>query len=826
MYPTVSTGLPRLNWEVKPGVEVTQTLSYDGVDLPADPKVVINGTTHLGTVADPNVTFELGDTTGLVGMEAVYYHGDTAVAVGDVVRWTGPAGSVPGATSVRPDGAASIVFMPSPGPQGVAGEIVSVEVETGAPDSAVLIDVGGTPSQRELTITIPRGRVGPAGPTGANIGDAELGVDVATPGQVAAVPRSLALEPGLMAGVTMGVQLVRPIDMIGGRLLGTHPTTFALYWSDDDAATWSSVGKSVPTLIQRAFDCADGEILVMSGPTIYRSSGWATPATSTFTAVHTKFGTSTFVPWSMDGDGTKFIAGPYGPGTGTPWADSRYVHISTDMGQTWTQVWDSDAEYPGQGAASHLHAMCYDPWEDRFWFTEGHNGPRGAYWSDDDGATWTKLGGAVQPDPMPTVMVATDDGIVCGSDSEPNGIYTIPRVPDPATLAFRFSWNWASGVNGLVGFGQRGARDPRTGIVYIGYGGGSLGARGVIAGGTASAGGLVWTAPTGDARVWNTIVTPSGALVNDVTDGGVRYNVVGRIVPAGRPTTASEQNATGGRAAGTSVAVGPGATALFNQCAVFGRNAVASNTEASVFGYGATATGSFSAVHGHTATAANDGSAFGAGSVATANSTVAGRNATTTGTRSAVFGRAATGATDCAAFGASSTAATGGAAFGYLANAGPSSVSAGPSATTATWSSAIAIGPSANVTAAFGLAAGAAATAGSSSIAFGRGSAAAGLEALAAGRNSSASATNAIAFGTGSVCAQIASIALGSTTTATAASQLAIGSRHIELIERTADPTAPAADAVRWYARDNGSGKTQLCARFATGAIQVIATEP
>jgi hypothetical protein len=28
------------------------------------------------------------------------------------------------------------------------------------------------------------------------------------------------------------------------------------------------------------------------------------------------------------------------------------------------------------------------------------------------------------------------------------------------------------------------------------------------------------------------------------------------------------------------------------------------------------------------------------------------------------------------------------------------------------------------------------------------------------------------------------------------------------------------------YLRDNGSGKTQLVIRFATGAIQVIATQP
>jgi archaellum biogenesis ATPase FlaH len=28
------------------------------------------------------------------------------------------------------------------------------------------------------------------------------------------------------------------------------------------------------------------------------------------------------------------------------------------------------------------------------------------------------------------------------------------------------------------------------------------------------------------------------------------------------------------------------------------------------------------------------------------------------------------------------------------------------------------------------------------------------------------------------------------------------------------------------FAKDNGSGKTQLCVRFSSGAVQVIATQP
>ena len=49
---------------------------------------------------------------------------------------------------------------------------------------------------------------------------------------------------------------------------------------------------------------------------------------------------------------------------------------------------------------------------------------------------------------------------------------------------------------------------------------------------------------------------------------------------------------------------------------------------------------------------------------------------------------------------------------------------------------------------------------------------------------------------------------------------------YAEMNEMAAAPAAPAANQVRIYAEDNGSGKTRLMARFATGAAQQIAIEP
>ena len=54
---------------------------------------------------------------------------------------------------------------------------------------------------------------------------------------------------------------------------------------------------------------------------------------------------------------------------------------------------------------------------------------------------------------------------------------------------------------------------------------------------------------------------------------------------------------------------------------------------------------------------------------------------------------------------------------------------------------------------------------------------------------------------------------------------LALLTNFMEWDEMT-DPSAPAANKARLYCKDNGSGKTQLCVLFPTGATQVLATEP
>ncbi len=52
-----------------------------------------------------------------------------------------------------------------------------------------------------------------------------------------------------------------------------------------------------------------------------------------------------------------------------------------------------------------------------------------------------------------------------------------------------------------------------------------------------------------------------------------------------------------------------------------------------------------------------------------------------------------------------------------------------------------------------------------------------------------------------------------------------VSSGNILFTER-ADPAAPAANQCALYAKDSGAGKTQLAARFNSGAVQVPAVEP
>jgi hypothetical protein len=93
------------------------------------------------------------------------------------------------------------------------------------------------------------------------------------------------------------------------------------------------------------------------------------------------------------------------------------------------------------------------------------------------------------------------------------------------------------------------------------------------------------------------------------------------------------------------------------------------------------------------------------------------------------------------------------------------------------------------------------------------------------GYRSAAGAANATALGREARADHSGSVAIGYQAVTTAPDQVEVGARHVEYVEIT-DPGAGATNSARLYARDNGSGKTQLCVVFASGAVQVLATQP
>jgi hypothetical protein len=225
--------------------------------------------------------------------------------------------------------------------------------------------------------------------------------------------------------------------------------------------------------VHRILPCNDGEILIVTGAQLLKSSGWAAnPATATFAEKVACEPLANFLEWGVDGDGEKFIIVAYAGGVdgGDEWEDSRYVHISTDRGNTWEIIYDAVDEYGAeQSAYSHLHAAAYDPLTDTFFWIEGHGTQRGIYYSEDDGATKQRIEVVNEQASYPTTLTVTKYGLVVGTDNITNGILHLRRTDSWANADFEIAWLLTCPQAGLTAFANRGFKDPDTGIVYIGY---------------------------------------------------------------------------------------------------------------------------------------------------------------------------------------------------------------------------------------------------------------------------------------------------------------------------------------------------------------------
>ena len=597
----------------------------------------------------------------------------------------------------------------------------------------------------------------------------------------------------------------------------------AIHRSNDDGATWTLVQDPGGSDTIGLRDVGDGEVVRLAGSNIYRSSGWDTdPATATWSLVLTPPVGCSILQWGFDAYDNYVLVADYAVGPRDP---SKTAWLSDDYGATFTAVFDlldfMGAEPASQG---HMHGVAidyfHDPVTPRLWVSAGDidEDVRGIFYSDDLGANWTKLTGAHQP----TVLVATEHGIVCGSDTQPDGVYRILRTDDPADMVVEpIHYLRVNNDGAPASYAYRGFRDE-VGAVYIGfnaqvdggipaiiatdglranevwrYSGAALtgyGVRDV----TATATAVVAYVNEASAQMVVAPKQPRGALPPHVMDpGGVLGGTSGdyRAVAVGTDSSAAG-------IASTAVGVGASVTvergvAVGRSSAVTGSGGVAAGREA--------ASGQNAIAVGADSDAVIDGVALGGAAQAVGTGSIAiGRSANGRTQNTITIGKDAVSGSDSVVIGKS---ATGGATSGGL------SVIIGTNATNAdTRLRCVVVGMDA-------------ASQHSDATCVGHASAAHN-EAVAIGRLATATTNGAVAIGKSATASHVDAVAIGRSTVTTVASQVAIGARHFELTELASDPAAPAANNVRLYAKDNGSGKTGLYARFNTGAVQQIALEP
>lgn len=345
---------------------------------------------------------------------------------------------------------------------------------------------------------------------------------------------------------------IYPLEVFDGYMWG-FTLGGGIHRQPATGGAWSSYAQApVPSTVIRILPTGDGEVLVASGKQVHKSSGWAT-GSPTWTRKITVNGVTNILRGGIAGSGEKFIVTSYAADTGFP--DSRYVYISLDAGNTWTLKYDSVALH-GQVAAdgSHVHAVEYDPWSDRFYVSEGHSNTGdigGLYASDDDGDTWFRAEG-MKKDPAPVTVTATNDGLVCGSDSTDNGLFGVLRAPIPEE-EMKLVAEWKTGALGLNGFARHAFREPETGLVYVAFRSNHADVNPVIMAGSPLTGAIVYefSPPVTSIqdRIESVVVpTPDRLYAHAISGPGTYTIISGKL---GHPTARSVEdpgNILGGEA--------------------------------------------------------------------------------------------------------------------------------------------------------------------------------------------------------------------------------------------------------------------------------------
>lgn len=599
-----------------------------------------------------------------------------------------------------------------------------------------------------------------------------------------------------------------------GKIWGIDRVAGEDLYTSDDGRTWTAYCETPSTEgFYRILFTDDGEALLQVGQkTIYRSSGFVSnPGAVTWDLVFDLDVWAGVVGqiehFNLAGMGHKFIVTHYSASwPGQNW--ERYGWISFDGGATWEIKYDSRAIHGPTGNHGHMHGVAYDGWADTFYIIEGHGISLGVYYSYDDGDNWERIEFDVDPSNAPTTITPTDKGIVLTSDAEQQrGVLFIARPEDRtavASMRIVFIHEIESPIlvdvadDNLIGFGGVAYREPRTGIVYVGWHNSSSQHPFVTA---------------SDGEYSSTIYVETDEI-------GVDPNpVVARIVVTGADEfLASVINGDGTTAKDlvASVQYGLDKTSQVDPGRMWGGNARGTLANQN----GSVSVGPLSRVDGRKGVAVGQRAIAGT-DITTIESVAIGCGAEARGNKAIGIGGATTKAN-----GASSINIGGGdlgtdgnnVRIGEGGNAGQSGVSIGHLAGNDGFGN-INVGQSTNGQTAIGYTA-----TGQTSVGFLAQSSV--NDSTAVGQLAKATGNSAVAFGSQAEATHDGSAAIGQGVQTSAAAQVAVGAKHFEIVELAADPAAPSANRARFFARDNGSGKTQFCVRFPSGAVQVIATEP
>jgi len=567
-----------------------------------------------------------------------------------------------------------------------------------------------------------------------------------------------------------------------GVLYGTFGTN--LYQKTTKAGSWSLV-TALPAEAVHLIPMSDGEVVLVTASTIYKSSGWGGTVTWN-SKVTSSGGSAVFLKYSTAGsDGVKMIVGEYATGgAGAGWEDSKKAWATQDSGDTWSEVYDAETLYPTDFDDSHIHGCCYDPEMDLFFVIEGHTTSMGIRYSADpftDATDWTRIEkgtlGATRTEGQPTTIVPAEHGIVLASDTDEQGIWVIRRADDPTDLSVEMLYELPLGRGGILGFGQSHAVDRKTGVVYFGYQFNEV-ADVVnplqLYAADGASGGTVWTGelstiPSGSANIiLNIAVAPWGEVIAQTTSG----------------SSVGQQEIKGDTAPGTI-----GLNYNMDPGGVLGGTRQGQDGRATAVGAGSTATG-------------ERGLSVGAGSEATQDDTTAmGIKAKATHTQATVIGSGAESAGNAAT------------AIGYNVKANTNSVVITANEDYSSLANLLAIGHTQTVS--------------QTGVALGTSVTLSGIRGVVAGTFStiSAAAADSVVFGHNSHAAHTTSSVLGYGLTTTAGNQVKLGAQHIEMENVSSDPAAPADGFNRLFFRENGSSKQELCVQFPTGSAIVIATE-